>query len=242
LGGATDTSAWPADRGISPLVEPLPTSATATTVVIWDEHLLFGEAFAKALQSAGMDAVAVSTPAEATSMAMTTSADLFVISVRPPVAAVLAVIRRIRACRPTSRVVCLWAESAECVRSCREAGGDLVLSRSRPLQELVDALAPSSPADQFPAPKAPGDGGGARSQQGRRQPPLAARFLTRREMDVLRLLVAARPTGDIAKTLGITVPTTRGYIQSTFTKLGVHSRVEAVKYAVVHSLVDVGPR
>jgi two-component system nitrate/nitrite response regulator NarL len=44
-------------------------------------------------------------------------------------------------------------------------------------------------------------------------------------------------TSAIAESLGISVATTRGYIQSTFTKLGVHSRVEAVTYAVRHGVV-----
>jgi DNA-binding CsgD family transcriptional regulator len=49
--------------------------------------------------------------------------------------------------------------------------------------------------------------------------------------------VSAQSTYRIADELGISVTTTRGYVQSILAKFGVHSRVEAVAYAVRHSVV-----
>jgi two-component system nitrate/nitrite response regulator NarL len=54
---------------------------------------------------------------------------------------------------------------------------------------------------------------------------------------VLQLLAMAKSTERIATEMGISVTTTRGYIQAILEKLGVHSRVEAVTYAVRHSVV-----
>ena len=52
--------------------------------------------------------------------------------------------------------------------------------------------------------------------------------LTPRERQVLGRLMQADTTDQIASNLGITKTTARAYVQSILTKLGVHSRLEAV--------------
>ncbi len=52
--------------------------------------------------------------------------------------------------------------------------------------------------------------------------------LTRREMEVLRLLAEGLDTRTIAKRLSISYFTARNYIQSVLSKLNAHNRVEAV--------------
>jgi len=52
--------------------------------------------------------------------------------------------------------------------------------------------------------------------------------LTPRELDVLRLMAAAKETAAIAEDLGISPHTARGYVQAVIEKLGAHSRLEAV--------------
>lgn len=67
-----------------------------------------------------------------------------------------------------------------------------------------------------------------------------ARFLTPRERSVLGMLVDGKSTGRIASEMGVCYSTVRTYIHSILTKLGVHSRTEAVAFAVRRSLVEVG--
>lgn len=55
--------------------------------------------------------------------------------------------------------------------------------------------------------------------------------LTLREIDVLQLLMDGRRTPDIEKQLCISNTTVRAHLRSIFRKLGVHSRVEAIKAA-----------
>ncbi len=55
--------------------------------------------------------------------------------------------------------------------------------------------------------------------------------LTPRELDVLRLMAAAKETTAIAEELGIGANTARGYVQSVIEKLGAHSRLGAVLQA-----------
>ena len=63
--------------------------------------------------------------------------------------------------------------------------------------------------------------------------------LTDREMQVLVLLAQGGSTGSIAKKLTISNTTTRNHIQNILPKLGVHTRLEAVAYALKHRLVEL---
>ena len=73
---------------------------------------------------------------------------------------------------------------------------------------------------------------------GRYSPPTE---LTERENQVLGLLAQGEGTSSVAKTLTISNTTARNHIQNILAKLGVHTRLEAVAYALRHSLVDPGP-
>lgn len=61
------------------------------------------------------------------------------------------------------------------------------------------------------------------------------RLLTRREEDVVRLLVEGMQNRDIARELKLSEHTVRNYLFHIFDKLGVSSRVELVMYAVTGS-------
>lgn len=61
--------------------------------------------------------------------------------------------------------------------------------------------------------------------------------LTPRESEVLTYLAKGYGTNDIAQALFIAPNTVRNHIQNTLQKLQVHSRAEAVAYAIKHGLV-----
>ncbi len=61
--------------------------------------------------------------------------------------------------------------------------------------------------------------------------------LTRREMDVLRLVVEAKTNGEIGMMLGISEKTVEKHLDTIFRKLGVASRVEAAVLAVRSDLI-----
>jgi PAS domain S-box-containing protein len=62
--------------------------------------------------------------------------------------------------------------------------------------------------------------------------------LTQREREVISLLAEGHGTGNIANQLSISPNTVRNHVQHILQKLQVHSRVEAVTYALKHNLVD----
>lgn len=61
--------------------------------------------------------------------------------------------------------------------------------------------------------------------------------LTKRETEVLTLLASGQSTREIAGTLSISASTTRNHIQSILRKLGAHSRLEAVVYALELNII-----
>jgi DNA-binding NarL/FixJ family response regulator len=61
--------------------------------------------------------------------------------------------------------------------------------------------------------------------------------LTSRELEVLALLAEGTPTKKIAERLYLSPNTVRNHVQSALTKLGVHSRLEAVSAAVREGLI-----
>jgi PAS domain S-box-containing protein len=62
--------------------------------------------------------------------------------------------------------------------------------------------------------------------------------LTPREREVLAVLAKGHGTQDIAQLLSISPSTVRNHIQHILQKLQVHTRLEAVTYAIKHDLVD----
>lgn len=59
-------------------------------------------------------------------------------------------------------------------------------------------------------------------------------FLTARELEVLRALAEGLSTSRIASLLGVAPATVRSHVKSLLSKLGVHSRVEAVSRLLRH--------
>lgn len=76
-----------------------------------------------------------------------------------------------------------------------------------------------------------GEGGGLSSR------PVPAPALSRREMQVLRLLALGLSTEQIAANLGISPITARNHVTHVVSKLGAKTRLQAVLYASRHRLI-----
>jgi two-component system, NarL family, nitrate/nitrite response regulator NarL len=72
--------------------------------------------------------------------------------------------------------------------------------------------------------------------------PALDNLLTPREREVLARLVQGESTTNMARSMGVQLSTTRTHIDSVLIKLGVHSRLEAVAYAVREGIIDVPGR
>lgn len=61
--------------------------------------------------------------------------------------------------------------------------------------------------------------------------------LTRRELEILRLVAEGRPNREVAKILWVTDQTIKFHLANTYKKLGVRNRVEASHWATARGLV-----
>jgi len=73
--------------------------------------------------------------------------------------------------------------------------------------------------------------------QGPPAPPEGTPALTPREIEVLRFMAGGANTRALAERLHVSPATVRNHAQNIFTKLGVHSRLEAVAYATQHRML-----
>ncbi len=66
---------------------------------------------------------------------------------------------------------------------------------------------------------------------------LSSTPLTRREVEILRLMTSGANTKTMADRLHVSPATVRNHVQNIFGKLGVHSRLEAVAHVTTHGLL-----
>ena len=64
--------------------------------------------------------------------------------------------------------------------------------------------------------------------------------LTRREVEVLRLVAGGLRNREIARKLGISEQTAKNHLSTVLHKLGVPNRTHAVTFAVQHGWIDFG--
>ena len=76
------------------------------------------------------------------------------------------------------------------------------------------------------------------SQPDRESPHVPTLRLTERELEVLRLVAQGLNNKDIAKRLFISENTVKNHVRNLLEKLQLHSRMEAVLYAVREKLVE----
>jgi len=88
-------------------------------------------------------------------------------------------------------------------------------------EAITEALAVAAPTVSAPATRTAGDDHG----------------LTRREREVLRLLIDGRSNREIGEALSISPRTVGKHVEGILAKLGVESRTAATGYALRHGLV-----
>ena len=76
--------------------------------------------------------------------------------------------------------------------------------------------------------------------RGEERQQLAGPRLTERELQVLRLVARGMANRDIAAALFISENTVKNHVRNILEKLQLHSRMEAVAYAVREKLLDLG--
>jgi DNA-binding NarL/FixJ family response regulator len=197
-------------------------------VLVVDDHRAFAELLAGALQAAGMVVLGTAyCAAQAVAMAQDVQPDVVVMDIQMPRQDGLAATRRLREVAPLTVVAVVSDHrDPEWVVRATQAGASAFIPKDCSLAEMLDILSRVRAGQMLIAPSTFSTAPAA----GTRPAPdsEACPRLTRREQEVLDCLGGGMHIKAIARVLGITLQTCRGYAKSLYTKLGVHSQLEAV--------------
>ncbi len=140
----------------------------------------------------------------------------------------------IRQIRPDTKLIFLTREDSDAARfAALESGASAFIHKSRAAQEVVDAIRKVAAGGSLFTPRSI-----AQLLNTRREVDSQLERLTPREKEVLRMMAEGTASRDIAKKLGISYTTVRTHIRSLGSKLGVHSKLEAIVKARELALVE----
>ena len=140
----------------------------------------------------------------------------------------------IRQVRPETKLIFLTREDSDAARfAALEAGASAFIHKSRAAQDVVDAIRTVADGGTLFTPRSI-----AQLLNTRREVETQLERLTAREKEVLRLMAEGTSSRDIASKLGISYTTVRTHIRSLGSKLGVHSKLEAIVKARELALVE----
>jgi DNA-binding NarL/FixJ family response regulator len=166
---------------------------------------------------------------------------------------ILAIVRRARARHPELRIIVLApADTREAIDAAFDAGatayarptanpGDIAAAIRQSFEQSIYFGRAESPSGNEPeealAPSAIGP-------EVRRLPRTltvraerAPADLTRRELEILRLVASGRSNSELARLLWVTEQTIKFHLSNIYRKLGVANRTEAAHWARVHGLL-----
>jgi DNA-binding NarL/FixJ family response regulator len=160
--------------------------------------------------------------------------DVVLIDLRMPDLDGFAATREIVARDPDARVIALTVLSeAENVVSAVRSGACGYLSKDTPINEVVSAVRAAAQGSAWLSPRAAEVVlGRIREARERGAESILKAVLSRRELDVLRLVARGMENAEIAGALGISPRTAKNHVSSILAKLGFPSRIQAAVYAV----------
>ncbi len=215
------------------------TSNATTRVLVVDDHTTFSDLLAMALDREP-DLTCVGTAASvarALVMVDELRPDLVLMDVHLGDGDGVAATAKLTQTYPELRVVVLTAHTdTALMQRTADAGACGLLRKDGSLPDMLEALRNSRQGGLVVHPAVLRDLVTSQAPRGDYLP-----SLTRREREVLAMLAEGFDARVIAKRLGITVNTCRGYVKSLLWKLDAHSQLEAVVIATSCGLVSVRP-
>ena len=212
-------------------------------LLVVDDVPLFRAGLASALRDAGFEVVAEAGSAEAAvTAAEECQPDLVLLDILMPGISGLEVVEKIGAVAPSASVVLLTAsESEEDLLVGVKAGARGYVTKDAPFEDLVGALKAVDNGGAAVSPNMAGKLLDVTRQLLRHQELLQSRkpVLTGREIEVLSLVAQGQTSRQIGTLLFISENTVKNHIRNILDKLGLHSRSEAVLYAVREDLITL---
>jgi two-component system nitrate/nitrite response regulator NarL len=209
-----------------------------TRALIVDDHRLFADAIHPILRAGGLEVVGIaSTVAEALELAKAECPDVVLLDLGLPDGDAVQLGRDIIDVVPGVRIFVLTGmNNGPIVREALAAGFHGYLTKDMRADQVIASLTRVDDDQVVLSRKLTLAVTGSVSAE-QRTAQARAGALTPRELDVLSMLVQGASTTGIASTLYLSPKTIRTHVQRVLAKLEVHSRVEAVSFAVRHGVV-----
>jgi two-component system NarL family response regulator len=210
-------------------------------VLLVDDHRLVLESLARVLdEEPDIDIVGTATTVSEAKEVAREPVDVVLMDQRLPDGMGVEATRTIKARWPGSRIIMLTAiDDDETVLESIQAGADGYLTKDKAIDDVVATVrAANAGATLLPRDvivtiaKRVAE---SRDRQAERTP---VEPLTPRELEVLKSLVEGLSTPEICTRLVITPNTLRTHVQNIMGKLHVHSKLEAVSFALRYKLVE----
>src|SRR5712664_4627127 len=210
--------------------------ADATRVLIIEDHQVVAEGLAALINDQkDMTVIGhVGSVAESITRAAELKPDLVLIDFRLTDGTGADAAAGIRQLRPETKLIFLTREDSDAARfAAIEAGASAFIHKSQAAAEVVDAIRTVASGGTLFTPRTI-----ATLLNKRRTMDSQLESLTPREKEVLRLMAGGKSSRDIGAKLWISYTTVRTHIRSLGSKLGVHSKLEAIVKARELALIE----
>ncbi len=214
-------------------------------VMVVDDHALFRRGLEMVLgQESDIELVGeASDGAEAIQRATELMPDVVLMDVRMPRRSGIEAAGEIKELLPHVKILMLTISDEEAdLYDAIKAGASGYLLKEIPIEEVADAIRSVWQGQSRISPSMASKlltEFAAISKTAEERPQMPAPRLTDREMEVLKLVAQGLNNRDIAKELFISENTVKNHIRNILEKLHLHSRMEAVVYAVREKLLEI---
>ncbi|HYT30605.1 MAG TPA: response regulator transcription factor [Actinomycetota bacterium] len=214
-------------------------------VLIVDDHALFRRGLRMVLeQESDVEVVGEAADGEeAVDVAQELMPDVILMDVRMPKRSGIEATEEIKDLIPHARILMLTiSEDESDLFDAIKAGASGYLLKEISIEEVADAVRAVAAGQSRLSPSMASKlltEFAAMSRRSEEPEQLPAPRLTDREMQVLRLVAQGLANREIAKQLFISENTVKNHIRNILEKLHLHSRMEAVVYAVREKLLEI---
>ena len=213
-------------------------------VMICDDHALFRRGLRMVLESEeGMEVVAEAEDgAEAMRQAEELAPDVVLMDVRMPNISGIDATRQIAEAVPSAKILMLTVSDEEDdLYDAIKAGANGYLLKEISIEEVASAIRAVITGQSLISPSMASKLLNEFNQLARRaeeKSSVPSPRLTERELEVLRLVATGMSNREIASQLYISENTVKNHVRNILEKLHLHTRMEAVMYAVKEKLLD----
>jgi two-component system NarL family response regulator len=212
-------------------------------LLVVDDVSLFRAGLTAALSGAGYDVIGEAADGEgAIALAESEQPDIVLLDILMPGMSGIEVLGKIRAVSPTSEVLLLTgSESEEDLVAAIRGGARGYILKDMPFDDLVSVIDNVSFGGAAISPGMAGKLFDVTRELLLHQELIGTRkpTLTGRELEVLGLVADGKTSREIGDLLFISENTVKNHIRNILDKLGLHSRNEAVLYAIRENLITL---